>query len=224
MTYTHPELDGAWNRLIGSSIIESRDPNDGQSSDPRDKSRHQYTLVNGILLARVLPPESVGERWRDPATGKFQRRAPAWESIDVPAEWPLVADWIEHVTGDTPRPWSMGGVMAFAEGRNPISSYDADGRYIGGGYDREGNRLYQPVTMVWMRALIEVHGTSWPQQVACPHCQDWIVWAEAGYVPGWRICRGCHRHWQITLDSGTLRGWRMRRVNYPRFWPYAEVQ
>ena len=31
--------------------------------------------------------------------------------------------------------------------------------------------------------------------VACPECEDGVIrWSEAGYVPGYRICDGCGRH------------------------------
>jgi hypothetical protein len=223
MTYTHPDLDGTYNRLLGESILQSIDPNDGQSPDPADKTRHQYTLASGILLTRRLPPESVGDLWIEPATGKHSRRPPAFESIDIPAHWRLLVQWMEHVYGDTPRPWSMGGSAAYA-GRIPIDPCDDRGMLVRHGWDDDGNRLYEPVRMVWMRSRIELTGCDWPQQVACPHCHDWIVWAEACYAPGRRICRGCHRHWQITLDSSAASGWVLRRCNYPRIWPYGDAR
>ena len=37
--------------------------------------------------------------------------------------------------------------------------------------------------------------------VACPSCgRGRVRWAEAGYVPGYRICDCCHRHF---LTRGT---------------------
>lgn len=43
----------------------------------------------------------------------------------------------------------------------------------------------------------------WPAvtDVPCPICPDGTIrWAEAGYVPGYRICDGCGRHF---LAGGT---------------------
>ena len=40
--------------------------------------------------------------------------------------------------------------------------------------------------------------------VHCPGCSDGIArWAEAGYVPGYRICDGCGRHF---IARGDVRG------------------
>lgn len=247
--FSHTDLDGVYARLIGRAILECRDPNDGQSSDPHSKSRHQYTLVNGVLVSRVLPPESVGDRWRG-ADGRLERRPPAWESIDVPRQWSLLMAWGDHACGDYPRPWSMGGSAAYGERIElpppppPVvyrGTHAACSAYIAAAGERDlglrrGSALrewevvsygraaephYAPVRMVWLRSRIEITGLGWPQQLACPHCQDWIVWAEAGYVPGYRICRGCHRHWLITTDSGVSRGWTLRRTQ-GRGWPYSE--
>jgi hypothetical protein len=38
--------------------------------------------------------------------------------------------------------------------------------------------------------------------VLCPVCQSGRVrWAEAGYVPGYRICDGCGRHYLAAGDA-----------------------
>lgn len=31
--------------------------------------------------------------------------------------------------------------------------------------------------------------------VPCPLCEGTVRWAEAGFVPGYRICDGCGQHW-----------------------------
>jgi hypothetical protein len=49
--------------------------------------------------------------------------------------------------------------------------------------------------------------TGWESvtDVACPGCKVGILrWAEAGYVPGWRICDVCERHYQGEPPSGKL--------------------
>lgn len=41
------------------------------------------------------------------------------------------------------------------------------------------------------------HAAAWWDRgawVACPSCGAALVWYEAGYVPGYRICLGEHRH------------------------------
>lgn len=227
MTFSHPDLDGVFARALGAgAVLECRDPNDGQSRDPRDKTRYQYTQVNGILLARKLPPESVGDRWRDPNTGRLARRAPEWTALEQPAavlaRWPLLRAWADWSMSGLPSPWSIGGSNAYGTRSNGVR-------------------------MLWMKSRIEITGTDWPQQIPCPHCEDWIVWAEAGYVPGYRICRGCHRHWQTTdthtievqvfssqtsfgapidppVRIGTTRvtTW-VLRPNGRRFWPYGGI-
>lgn len=185
-SFTHRDLDGVFGQLLGRSILQSIDPNDGQSSDPADKTRHQYTLVNGLLVSRKLPPEAVGNRWRG------ERHAPDWESIPWPRHWTLLMEWAAHVIG-----------------REPVSEL---GYVSTGGAMSYGTLAHQAdqIRMVWRKSLIVIHGTDWPQQVACPHCRGWIVWAEAGYVPGYRKCTDCLRHWQISHDSGRTAGWTMR--------------
>lgn len=56
----------------------------------------------------------------------------------------------------------------------------------------------------------------WPAvtDVPCPaQCGGSVRWAEAGYVPGYRICDRCGRHWLAggTADAPTLRRMGSRR-------------
>lgn len=195
--FTHPDLDGTFARLLGQAGFEYRDPNDGQSSDPADKKRFQYALLDGVLLQRVLPPAAVGNRWRDNATGKLSPHAPDWEAIPVPEHWGLLREWIEYSLGDDwPLPWSTGGYTAAAQN-----------------WGLKGLRL------AWLRSRIEVVAgqMDWPQRIPCPHCWGWIVWAEAAYVPGYRICSRCHRHWQM---SWPRQGQWVLRANGRKSWPY----
>lgn len=195
--FNHSEL-GHWNRLIGNSILQSINPNDGQSSDLADKSRYQYTLVNGVLLRRHLPPEAVGDKWLDDPD------ASAWQQIEVPM-WPLILDWLSWIE------------LQFGIEKEPC-----DLQLYGVNYHNYAH-LVKPMAMpVWRKSRIEICNSYWPQTVPCPHCHDWLVWAEAGYVPGYRICRGCHRHWRMTMDSGSDR-WTLVRVNRAPFWPYGGV-
>ncbi len=46
-------------------VLQMIDPNSGQGSDTKEKQRYQYVKTqNGVLLHRVLPPESFGNVWR----------------------------------------------------------------------------------------------------------------------------------------------------------------
>ncbi len=197
--FTHKEL-GRWNRVLGPSVIECLNPNDGQSSDPDDKSRYQYTTVNGVLLRRHLPPISLGDKWKDIGT-------PAWEQIPVP-DWPLIRDWLawaEVWFGIEPEAFDR---MLYGSGKN--AAYLAE----------QSSPMSMPV---WRKSRIEICNSYWPQTMPCPHCQSWIVWAEAGYVPGYRICSGCHRHWRMTMDSNSAK-WMFVRANHRPFWPYGATQ
>jgi hypothetical protein len=60
-----PRVDGIWTRILDDGTLEMRDPNDGQSSDPAEKCRHQYRLDDGYVSKRRLPPEIVGDAWQD---------------------------------------------------------------------------------------------------------------------------------------------------------------
>lgn len=85
--FTHPQLDGAYARILGD-VLEMRDPNDGQSSDPADKSRYQYAYFSGRLHSRRLPPAAVGDCYLGDVM------PPAWEVIERLPEGPsIIAAW-----------------------------------------------------------------------------------------------------------------------------------
>jgi hypothetical protein len=47
--------------------------------------------------------------------------------------------------------------------------------------------------------------TGWESvtDIPCPVCACGIIrWAEAGYVPGYRICDGCKRHFLAVIQAG----------------------
>ena len=53
--------------------------------------------------------------------------------------------------------------------------------------------------------------------VPCPACDNGIVrWAEAGYVPGYRVCQDCGRHY---LAGGTALAPTLIRVGSRRSTP-----
>ncbi len=72
----HPEVDGVWVRVHPDGILELRDPNSGQSSDPATKSRFQYRAGRDGIERRHLPAEVVGDTWQDIGV-------PLWEPYDV---------------------------------------------------------------------------------------------------------------------------------------------
>lgn len=90
--WQHRDLDGTWNRILPDGTLERRDPNDGQDMDPAKKCRHQWRVdaESGDLLYRRLPPESVGDAWRD--TG-----VPEWEPRDPYAHDDLLEQYYERV-------------------------------------------------------------------------------------------------------------------------------
>lgn len=82
--------DGVWVRVLDDGVLEIRDSNDGQDPDPLRKIRYQYRVSEGGMLQhRALPPESIGDVWRD--TG-----SPDWEDREPPRHGP-VWDYYEAV-------------------------------------------------------------------------------------------------------------------------------
>ncbi len=163
--------------------------------DPNDngQSRYQYSLCNMTQIRRHLPADS--DYWLDRKTGRRSRRPPVWEQLDSSAmDWGLLEAWYSHLASTlSVAPISSGAMTAACDNR-------------------------APVTLLAMRSRIELQGYSWPEWVPCPHCHSWIVWAEACYVPGYRICQGCHRHWQMRSDWPGPKYW---SPNSRRYWPYG---
>lgn len=84
-----PRVDGVWVRVLDNGTLEMRDPNDGQNQDPKYKARHQYSVdSDGCLVARTLPPESVGDEWVDIGT-------PEWEPRQTPPRDDLLLGYWE---------------------------------------------------------------------------------------------------------------------------------
>jgi ribosomal protein S27E len=65
---------------------------------------------------------------------------------------------------------------------------------------------------------VECGTEPWPDHVKCPDCeQAEVVWAEAGYVPGHRICPGCGSHWELASPTESERKdkqWILRRARF----------
>ncbi len=73
----HRHVDGTWTRILDDGTLEMRDLNDGQSSDPRRKSRYQYRVTETGYQERRLPPESVGDAWQDIGIPEWEYCEPA---------------------------------------------------------------------------------------------------------------------------------------------------
>ena len=159
-----------------------------QLIDPNDNaaSRWQITAVDDMLFQRRLPASDIGDIWR----GESAIRQ--WESIDIVPQWSLIEAWWQSQLG-----YDRDSLAAIYASRL---------------------RCGLPIENVTKRTLsvsldtITTDVDYWPQAVPCPHCGDWIMWHEDGYVPGHRSCRnGCKRRWQITMSSGAGR-WTMNRI------------
>jgi len=83
-----PPSERTWARVVrvgGWDVLELRDPNSGQGSDPSSKPRHQYAVSMGVLYARRLPPAPLSVTddempWvDDPLAARSPgRRPPSW--------------------------------------------------------------------------------------------------------------------------------------------------
>lgn len=60
--------------------------------------------------------------------------------------------------------------------------------------------------------VLNIGQEPWPEHVECPDCsKSEIAWAEAGNVPGHRICPACGSHWTIYSRKGE---WFLRRARF----------
>jgi hypothetical protein len=60
--------------------------------------------------------------------------------------------------------------------------------------------------------VIDLGEEPWPDHVQCPDCKrSEIMWAEAGSVPGHRICPTCGSHWNMYPKKGE---WFLRRARF----------
>ena len=55
---------------------------------------------------------------------------------------------------------------------------------------------------------------AWPN-VLCPDCkQHNVMWAEAGYVPGHRICPMCGSHFSMCPPNDDCAEWHLQRARF----------
>ena len=159
-----------WVRLVrigAVKALEMRAPDSGQDSDPAEKPRHQYVVAGGRIWTRRLPPESVGDEWRD-----------------GPARWEILPDRgrvrsiIDEFAGRAHAcPLCVVRRLPEYPDGTDAPEYRIRGKYRDG---PDVEVLAGPVTEAWW-------GVPLPP---CPDCGGDIVWYEAGYVPGVRKCLG----------------------------------
>lgn len=167
---THlPPSARTWARIV-SGCLELRDPNSGQDPDPARKARDQYLIERSRLWTRRLPPAPLDaptdeSRWSDEPADEYQPR--------TTSAWRLV----------TPDPtslaWQWSGLQPYATAPTRVT-----GSWNLHGTDHRATVGYEmPAADPW-DTWADITG------VPCPHpgCSQALVWYEAGYVPGYRVC------------------------------------
>ena len=69
-----------------------------------------------------------------------------------------------------------------------------------------------------IRSAVRPQDTGSKPSITCPICNSGTIrWAEAGYVPAYRICDVCHRHF---LGGGNAAAPTLMRMGGRKGWPY----
>lgn len=165
-----------WARLIqpnyGPECLELRDRNSGLGTDPAARPRHQYLVARGYLWTRSLPAAPLDQPddetpWTDDAT------ASRWHIVSITDPTNPLAIWarvegvpLVHIIGRAPT------VRSERQSRDP----DGTGSH--------------PCTIYRMPPADPVNVWADITGVPCPvdGCDQTLVWYEAGYVPGYRVC------------------------------------
>lgn len=91
--FEHKDLDSVRARLlppieafVQAEVLELREPKTGD--EPTAAARTQYGVIDGVLVERYLPPETVGTAWAHDAFA-----APWWEVVGHPPHGGIVADY-----------------------------------------------------------------------------------------------------------------------------------
>lgn len=167
-----PPSRRTWARLVqlgAAEVMELRDPNDGQGTDPQAKSRHQYVRAGGSLWRRRLPPETVGDEWID-APGPVP-----WDPMERPPDGPL-RDYYDQAQDLRVLVVRRQAMQAAGE-----TVYEVRGETVSADEVDDVEVLAGPVLGAWWEV---------PLTGLCPDCGGDLVWWEAGYVPGTRKCLG----------------------------------
>jgi len=187
-----PPSRRTWARIVDlqtvpTTVLELRDPNDGQDPDPASKARHQYAVARGLLWRRRLPPAPLDEPcdetpWADAPVIAGRRQPPAWEPIDCPRS--PIGEWARAQ-----------GAALVLPGVQPLR-VERDIHGDGGG---EYDAYRMPPAHPWDH-WADITGVPCP----VPGCEQTLVWYEAGYVPGYRVCMA-HAADDDGYDLETLR-------------------
>ncbi|WP_317931628.1 hypothetical protein [Halioxenophilus sp. WMMB6] len=113
--FEHKDLDGQKHRVLDAdkeflsgAILETREPKNGQAIE--SAGRAQHAVVEGSLVERFLPPETIGEKWsHEPSTAW-------WEVVGHPPHAGIVADFNSFQGGAYHRTLNPAdNLVAFAE-------------------------------------------------------------------------------------------------------------
>ena len=146
----------------------------------------------------IFTPLPAAER--DKLLAELRRNATAGAAIRMN---PLDTGWVPG--GDEPTDEEVIASIAsvpchYAE----LQQYRLEAHDLDGCGSRK-TRVYDmaPVHFVDGRDLDHPTYDYWAAvtNVGCPCCDGTIRWAEAGYVPGYRICDGCGRHFLAKGDG-----------------------
>lgn len=179
-----------WTRIVrvdAAHVLELRDPNDGQGSDPATKSRYQYLWAGGRLWRRHLPPAPLDLAASDTSHDAWADAGmPAWEPCD--RSWQPRSVIEEYAEQMAAAPRQLGVAVLR---RLPILSPAADTMM-----HRIGARYIHTVDLPVEPELVVVVGPitgAWYDVPLppCPDCGGALQWAEAGWVPGARECAAC---------------------------------
>lgn len=161
-----------WARLIivpgvPGTVLELRDPASGLGWDPSSSPRRQYVVARERLWRRQLPPAPLADiddqsRWADDPAHPYARTLSRWE---------LVAP-------GSGLPWEWAGCAPYVTQPRRI---EGEWEALSGTVSTVAYEM--PAADPW-DAWADVTG------VPCPLCGQILIWYEAGYVPGYRVCYG----------------------------------
>jgi len=163
-----PPSARTWARMIDSplgEVLELRDPNHGRGV-AADAPRHQYLVARGVLWSRTLPPAPL-DRHDDETP---------WADDPTASDWRLVEPHAESV------PWQWAAERGVAPYQTSPASWAEHADLHGDGGQECAHHAMPPADPVDTWADI----TGAPCPVA--GCDQVLVWYEAGYVPGYRVC------------------------------------
>lgn len=177
-----PPSQRTWARVLiiqTFDCLELRDPNDG-IGDPETCSRYQYVVARGELLTRRLPPAPLADH-EDERPWSDNPSASRWRVCTAAPSSPV---------------WEWSGLQ-------PQSPRDAEPIELAVTADIDG---CGPETYTAYAMPPADPGDIWASitGVPCPvpGCDHELVWYEAGYVPGYRVCMARVRD---GYDKATLR-------------------